>query len=670
MVPESDRQRHRELSSELARHSVLYYVHAAPEISDFDYDRLYRELEALEQKHPELATADSPTQKIGSAPISSFHPYSHAASPMQSLDNVFSREELAAFVQRLEKAAGKAELEFVVEPKVDGVAVSLRYEDGKFAGGGTRGDGTAGDDISANLRTLKQLPMILPAGAPRVLEVRGEVFMNNRAFARLNEQRAARGEAAFANPRNSTAGTLKLLDSREVAKRPLSIVLYGTGEMEGVAAENQIQLLELLKRLGFPVPEWHRICRGVEEIGAALDELQEKRAEFAYATDGAVIKLNEFALRTRVGATSKAPRWAMAYKFYAEQAETELKAVSFQVGRTGVITPVADLEPVLLSGTTVARATLHNFQEIERKDIRLHDIVVVEKAGEIIPAVIEVKLEKRGPKVAKIVPPEACPCCGSALVWEGVFLRCVSALCPEQLKRRIQHFGHRGAMDIEGLGEAAVEQLVSQNLVKSLDQLYELRLEQIEALERMGAKSAANLLAGIEASKQRPLWRLLFGLGILHVGAGGARQLERRLQTLDRIMQASAGELQAVEDVGEVVAESLVTFFQHDENRRLIEALRRHGLNFGTESAPDDNAAAKLLAGKKFVITGTLSRPRDSFKERILELGGEVSGSVSAKTDWLLAGEEAGSKLEKALKLGVPVLNEAEFEKLVKNEAP
>lgn len=485
--------------------------------------------------------------------------------------------------------------------------------------------------------------------------------MSFPSFQRINLAREDAGEPLFANARNATAGTLKQLDSKEVSKRPLSIVLYGAGELQGGALQKQSDFLEALAGWGFPVPEWTAQVKTVDELIEALHELDRRRRDFSYPTDGAVIKVNSFEQRSWLGSTSKAPRWAIAYKFAPEQAETIIRAITFQVGRTGVITPVAELEPVPLSGTTVSRATLHNFEEIHRKDIRLLDHVVVEKAGEIIPAVIRVNTEKRRTGALPIEEPENCPSCGAGLVKEGVFLRCISSSCPAQAKRGIQHFAHRGAMDIEGLGESLVEQLVDKGLLKSIPDIYGLKLEQVAALERMGEKSAANLIEGIEKSKKQPLWRLLFGLGILHVGAGLARKLESAFAGFDELATATKEQLLAVDEVGEIVADSLLTYFLKEENRELIKRLREHGLNFNSIKQEPRSTA---LAGKKFVITGTLSRPRPSFEAEIRNLGGEVSGSVSAKTDYLLAGDEAGSKMDKALKLGVKVINEAEFEKL------
>ncbi|GAB4242950.1 MAG: NAD-dependent DNA ligase LigA [Candidatus Methylacidiphilales bacterium] len=649
------------LCRELERHNRLYYTEANPEISDREYDQLYQELLAIEREHPEWVGLDSPSRRVGGEPLKGFEKVSHAVT-MQSLDNAFNEGDLMAFVTRLEKAVGQRDLVFTLEPKIDGVAVSLRYEKGVFVQGATRGDGTIGDDITANLRTIRGLPLRVE-GLPDVFEARGEVFLSLAAFARINAARVDAGEVPFANARNAAAGTLKLLDAREVARRPLSLCLYGTGEVRGGGWKTQQELLAFFRQVGLPTHDWFRVCVGREAIWNALAELERDRTGFPFATDGAVLKLDDLALRDRAGATSKAPRWAVAYKFYPEQAETRLKAVTFQVGRTGVITPVAELEPVQLSGTTVSRATLHNFEEIRRKDLHLGDWVTVEKAGEIIPAVVAINIARREPGAIRIEPPERCPVCaeGAPVAWDGAFLRCLQTRCPAQLKRRILHFAGRGAMDIDGLGEAMVDQLVEAGLVRGIDDLYRLTREDILRLDRMGEKSADNLINAIERSKSRPLWRFLFGLGIFHVGAGAARSLEQAFGTLEAMMAADREAFTRVPDVGEVVAASLVDFFSGPETKRLLAALQELGVRPVRTST---TSAGTTLAGKKFVLTGTLSRPREVFVERIRSLGGEVVGSVSKKTSYVLAGKDAGSKLEKARTLGVPILTEAEFETL------
>jgi len=657
-------KKHQELMERVRELDRAYHVEAQPLVSDQEYDRIYRELIDLEATHPELPTADSPSQRVGGAPLAQFKSVPHAL-PMQSLDNTYSATELEAFYDRIQKALEGEKLGFVIEPKIDGVAVSARYEKGKFVQGLTRGDGQKGDDITANLRTIKTLPLAIKNDAD-VLEVRGEVYYPQAAFDKLNRQREATGEAPFANPRNAAAGTLKQLDSRLVAKRPLAIVLYGPGELRGVECATQQEWLELIAKAGLPVPERTWFCTSKAELLAAITELDEKRKTFSYATDGAVVKLNEWRLRNALGTTSKAPRWAIAYKYSAEKAVTTLENVTFQVGRTGVITPVAELKPVLLAGTTVSRATLHNFEEIKRKDIRRGDQVTIEKAGEIIPAVLGAVVELRTGAEQVIEPPKSCPACATELGFEGIFLRCPNPSCPAQTQRRLQHFAQRGAMDIDGMGESLVEQLVAANLAKDPGDLYQLTLEQLSGLERMAEKSARNVLAGIEASKQADLWRLIFGLGILHVGAGSARALAGHFGSLEGIENATEEELLKIRDVGDVVAKSIVTWFAREENRKLIARLRAAGVNTKAQQIAVRTGGTKL-AGKTFVLTGTLSEPREDVKERIIAAGGKVSGSVSKKTDYVVAGENAGSKLDDAQRLGVTVLTEAQLAELAES---
>lgn len=657
----SPAQRYAKLIDEVRRHDRLYYVEARPEISDAAYDRLYRELQDFEKAHPDLMDENSPTKKVGGAPLESFRTLRHAV-PMQSLNNTYSEEELGEFLERVAKNLHGQSAEFAVEPKVDGVAVSVRYENGRLVQGLTRGDGEKGDDITENLKTIRNLPLSVE-GLPKVIEFRGEVYLPEPAFASLNRAREKAGEPLFANPRNAAAGTLKLLDSREVARRPLAVVFYGLGEVVGAKTESQVELHRQIGKWGLPGHSWFRHVKGAEGVLESVRELDKDRANFPFATDGAVIKVSRFDQQRVLGSTDKAPRWAIAYKYAPEQAETRLHAITFQVGRTGVITPVAELDPVQLSGTTVSRATLHNFEEIARKDIRVGDLVTVEKAGEIIPAVISVNLKKRPKDSKPIHPPKQCPVCGGPLRKEEVFLRCTSRDCVGQLKRRLQHFAHRGAMDIEGMGEAMVSQLIDAGLIQHLEQIYDLTAGPLADLERMGEKSAANLIEGIEASKQRPLWRLIFGLGIPQVGAVLAEALARHFQSLEKLEKAEVEDLVQVKDVGQKVAEEIVSFFREASTRRLIHGLKKAGCNF--HALPEElTVRGGVFSGKKFVITGTLSAPREDFTRRIQSLGGSVSGSVSAKTDYLLAGEEAGSKLDKAKALGVRILTEKEFEKL------
>ncbi len=661
----ADQKRHAALAEGIRRHDHAYYVLAEPTISDSDYDRLYRELLNLEAVHPELCTPDSPSQRVGGKAVSEFPEHRHA-QPMMSLDNTYSFEELAAFLKRVENLLPEAELDWTIEPKVDGLAVSLRYENGVLAVGATRGDGVTGDDITGNLKTIRSLPLRLAGEAPEVLEVRGEVFMSKAGFAELNEKRKADGEEPFANPRNAAAGSLKMLDPKIVAERPLGILLYALGEVSGAVPATQVEVLDWLEQLGFPTTECIWTGRTHEDLVASINELDATRQELDYETDGAVIKLNPLALRDQCGATAKAPRWAIAYKYAAEQAETVLKDITIQVGRTGALTPVAELEPVFLAGSTVARATLHNEEEIQRKDIRVGDTVVIEKAGEIIPAVVKVVLTKRRGKSTAFELPKTCPGCESKAAKDeaDVVWRCPNPDCPAQVRGRLEHFCARGAMDIEGGGEVLVRQLVANGLALDVGELYKLSLAEVAALERMAEKSAQNFLDGLEASKQRDLWRLVFGLGILHVGAGVAKALCRHFASMDELMDASEEELVAIDDVGEVIAKSVHDWFGDPQHRALIEVLRKAGLNFESSIVTAADADGPL-AGKSLVLTGTLPNlKRHEAAARIEAAGGKVVSSVSKKTDYVVAGEAAGSKLDKAEKLSIAVIDEAELLRL------
>ena len=656
-----------QLREEIEEHNRRYYEQATPTISDREYDRLYKELVDLESKFPELATSDSPTQRVGGKPLKAFQPIEHRV-PMLSLDNTYSEEEVANFYARISRLLPNEKIPVVIEPKVDGVAVSLLYENGKLRHAATRGDGTVGDDITQNIRTIRSVPEQLRGKAPKLLEVRGEVYMDKKGFEKLNAERAAEGLPLFANPRNAAAGSLKQLDPALVAKRPLGVVFYGTGATEGVHVDLHSKIFPFLKKLGLPATEKWWLADSVEKILQAIHELDQVRHDFPYQTDGAVVKVDSFAQREKLGFTAKSPRWAIAYKYEAERVETRLIDIVVQVGRTGTLTPVAILEPVLVSGSTVSRATLHNEDEIKRKDIRIGDAVVIEKAGEVIPAVVNVQTEKRTGKERRFKMPTTCPECGSKVVKdEGqVAVRCINSRCPAQLKRKIEHFASRGAMDIEGLGEMMVEQLVGKDLVHDVSDIYELTAEKMSILERMGEKSIGNLLEAIESSKKRPLWRLIFGLGILHVGVSASRVLADHFRSLKKLMEAPVDELQRIPDVGEVVAQSIHQFFQEKQNRKIIERLEKLGVRPQIEPRRTQMAGSPF-AGSTWVITGTLSQPREEIAEMIIQRGGKVSESVSKKTTYVLAGEAAGSKLEKAKQLGVRVIDETEFRKMLKN---
>ena len=660
MPPE---KRIEDLRREIDHHNRLYYLDATPEITDQEFDALLRELQGLEAAHPELITPDSPTQKVGGAPIEGFTQVQHAV-PMMSLDNTYSEEELRAFYQRVQKGLGRDEVACMVEPKVDGVAVTVRYENGRLKLGATRGDGRTGDDITANLKTIKRLPLTLPKDGPQTFEVRGEVFMTKAGFARLNEERDEAGEQRFANPRNATAGTLKQLDPRIAAKRPLDIIFYGHADAGDAVLHSHSDVHALLDKAGLRKADLVWRTKSADDLVRAVRELDKKRDSLPYQTDGAVMKVDSFDDQRELGATSKAPRWAIAYKYQPEQAETKVLSVDIQVGRTGALTPVARLEPVFLSGSTVSNATLHNFEEIERKDIRVGDTVVIEKAGEIIPAVVMVKKDKRDGSELPIPVPTHCPVCQSEATKdpEAVIIRCTNPKCPEQVKRRLEHFVCRGAMDISGLGSEKITQFVDAGLISNVADIYDLTGEQLAGVERLAAKSIDNLLKGIAESKKQPPYRLVFGLGILHVGVSGARALLDHFGSIDKIAEASVEELVKVPDIGGVVAPSIHSWFQDERNLDLLKRLKDAGLTFANPQAVQ---VSDRLTNTTWVITGTLSQGREEIAELIRSHGGRVSGSVSAKTTFLLAGEEAGSKMDKALKLGVKVVDEPAFRAMI-----
>jgi DNA ligase (NAD+) len=663
MTEAEARARIESLQPDIEEHNRRYYEEAAPTITDREYDQLYRELIELEKKFPQLARGDSPTRRVGGQPLKQFAQVTHRV-PMLSLDNTYSVEELTEFYTRVTRLLPNEKIPVIIEPKVDGVAVSVLYEDGEIRYAATRGDGAVGDDITQNVLTIRSVPRRLKGRAPAVLEVRGEVFMDKRGFEKLNADRAEQGLPAFANPRNAAAGSLKQLDPALVASRPLGIIFYGTGALEGVTLEKHSDLFPLLKKFGLPHSERIWDASSADEIVSAIRDLDKIRHNFRYQTDGAVVKVDSLAQRNRLGFTAKSPRWAIAFKYEAERVETKLRDILVQVGRTGVLTPVAALDPVLVSGSTVARATLHNEEEIGRKDVRIGDTVVIEKAGEVIPAVVEVRKDLRTGSERKFRMPRNCPECGSAVIKdsEQVAVRCVNTQCPAQVRRRIEHFASRGAMDIEGLGEVMVTQLVKSGLVRDVADIYSLDAAKLSQIERTGEKSIRNLLDAIGRSKTRPLWRLIHGLGILHVGETSSRELAAHFQSVDALMNASADELQRIPDVGEVVGTSIHQFFSERRNRDLIARLKKAEVKPKVEPRKASDSA---IAGTTWVITGTLSEPRDRIAETIIERGGKVSGSVSKKTDYLLSGEEAGSKLDKAKKLGVKIIGEDDFRRMV-----
>ena len=658
----SDSERIEFLRSEVARHDELYHRRASPEIADFEYDVLKRELEELELAHPDLASKDSPTGKVGDDLREGFESYRHRL-PMLSLDNTYSKDEFFAFVERVEKGLEANDVAFVVEPKIDGVAVSLTYESGRLIRAVTRGNGIEGDDITANALFIEELPKELTGNnIPEIIEIRGEIYMRNDEFDRINAERSAAGLEEFANPRNLAAGTVKMLDRTEVAKRALNIIVYGLGYLEGGSTDSQAQYHDQLREWGMPVGERFWKVSGAEEAWEKIEQLDALRDAFPYPTDGAVIKTDSLAQQDQLGTTSKAPRWAIAFKFAAEQSETVLEAITIQVGRTGVLTPVAELKPTKLAGTTVSRATLHNQEEMERKDVRVGDSVIVEKAGEIIPAVVRVLAEKRPAESQPFQFPEACPECGTPTQrFEGeVALRCVNIDCPAQVRGRLEHFASRQCLDIEGLGEAVVEQLVGRGLAISFSDVYRLSIEELLELEKFAEKSARNLIDAIDRSRGVELWRLIHGLGIPQVGASAAKDLAKAFGSLQALRDADQARLVDIDGVGEKTAAGIMAFFADEKKAEDIDALFELGMDPIAPEIPTGESA--IFDGMTFVITGTLpSMKRDEAKALIESKGGKVAGSVSKKTTYLLAGESAGSKLAKAEKLGVEVLSEADL---------
>lgn len=652
------------LRAEIAKHDRLYYKEALPKIDDQAYDRLKAQLAQLEAANPEFDFGSSPTKSVGDDRLDAFESYRHRI-PMLSLDNTYSAEELIEFGQRLQKRFPTHSLTYLVEPKIDGVAVSLTYENGQFVRAASRGNGIEGDDITSNVRNIRNLPNSIQ-NAPAILEVRGEIYMRHEEFERINRARAAAGQTLYANPRNLAAGTIKLLDPAESRSRKLDIVLYGVGACE---PENffhsQSEIQQKLKDWRFPVLEKFWLAKGIEDAWKRIEELDTIRQGFTYPTDGAVVKLNDFELQKAAGYTSKAPRWAIAYKFEAERAETLLKEISLQIGRTGAVTPVAILEPVQLAGTTVSRATLHNEDEILRKDIRPGDTVLVQKAGEIIPQVLSVNLDKRPANSLPFIFGDHLKALGiiaerdpAQAVW-----RIVSKDDPIRQQRALQHFASRACMDIENLGAAVVEQLVNRGLAKTPADLYALTKDQLLELDKFADKSAQNLIAALEASKQCELWQLIHGLGIPHVGKQSAKDLEANFDSLDTIATANEEELETIDGIGSIMAQSIYAWFADRDNQLLIEQLKAHGLNFASTRQAQSNGA---LAGKTIVLTGTLpSLTRDEATKLIEAAGGRTSSSVSKKTDYVLAGEATGSKYAKAEKLGITILDENAFKALV-----
>lgn len=659
------------LREKIEYHNRRYYVENEPEISDLEYDRLMEDLEDLERENPELITPESPTRRIGEKPAEGFRQLPHTV-PMLSIANTYNEEEVREFDARLCRLLGQTAPGYVVEQKIDGVSASLRYEQGLFKLGLSRGDGTSGDDITHNLRTVRDIPLRLNASGialPSVLEIRGEVYMTNTELSRLNKLQSDRGERNFANCRNAAAGSLKLLDPGLCALRVLRFFAYGEGEPSELPVSSHGEFLDLVRKLGLPVVPHSKELQGIDAALEYCRGLMEQRDGFDYETDGIVIKVNDFSHRETLGQTSKSPRWVIAYKVELYQASSRIRSISVQVGKTGVLTPVAELETVEIAGTRVSRASLHNADEIARKDIRIGDSVIVEKAGKIIPHVVRVELEKRSGEEKPFLFPETCPICAGDVARDegGVYIRCINPSCPAQLKERLRFFSARQAMDIEGLGPALIDQLVDLGIVKTLPDLYDLTIEALSQLERMGRKSAENLVHAIAESKSRGLGRLLTALGIRHVGEHNARLLAETFQAINNLAEASEEALAEIDGIGPIVAGSTYAFLHSNTGRHIITELENKGLRMTQGASFIPSAAVpEGISGKVFVLTGTLQGySRSDMEELIRSLGGRVSSSVSRNTDYVIAGSDPGSKLAKARKLSVQILDEQEFGELI-----
>jgi len=668
-LPSGLRQRAEFLRAEIERHNHAYYVLDAPTIPDAEYDKLFRELQEIEAAHPELRTADTPTQRVGGTPLAAFAPVRHSV-PMLSLNNAFSADEVEAFDRRCREGLGKTQIDYACEPKFDGLAITLRYENGVFVQGATRGDGETGEDVTQNIRTVRNIPLRLAGNTvPAVLEVRGEVLMLRTDFERLNERQRAAGDKEFANPRNAAAGSLRQLDPKVTAQRPLRFFAYGVGELGAVSPAPTFHsgMMERLAGWGFPVAHERAVVRGAAGLLGYYERIGTARRDLPYAIDGVVYKVDSLADQEILGFVSRAPRFAIAHKFPAEEALTTVAAIDVQVGRTGALTPVARLVPVFVGGVTVTNATLHNEDEVRRKDVRVGDTVIVRRAGDVIPEVVAVVPERRPILAPAFAMPRTCPVCGSAVEKpeDEAIARCTGGLfCPAQRKQALLHFAARRALDIEGLGEKLVDQLIDNAIVKTPADLYKLGLLALANLERMAEKSATNLLAAIEKSRQTTLARFVYALGIRNVGEATAKDLARHFGSLDALMAADVEKLQQVPDVGPVVAASIARFFAEHHNVEVIEQLRAAGVHW-PEVEPSA-AAVSALVGKTFVLTGTLpTLAREAAKERIEARGGKVAGSVSKKTDYVVAGAEAGSKLAKAQALGVTILDESQLMELL-----
>ncbi len=665
MVTETLRKKVEALREEIEYHNYRYYVLDQPEISDVQYDRLMRELQKLEEEYPELRSPNSPTQRVGAPPLESFEIVRHTF-PMLSLANAFDEGEVRDFDKRVKKfLATTEEIDYVVEPKLDGLAVELVYERGHLVVGSTRGDGINGENITQNLRTIKTIPLQLlrrEISVPERLEVRGEVIMQIKRFEELNQRRQAAGEPPFANPRNAAAGSVRQLDPKVTRERPLEIYCYGVGEVRGRTFRTQFEILQTLPKWGLRTNPHVRRCRHIQEVLDYFREMNERREKLPYEIDGIVVKVDRLDLQTRLGEISRSPRWALAFKFPAKQETTKILDIIVQVGRTGALTPVAIMEPVKVGGVEVSRATLHNQDEIDRLDVRIGDTVIIQRAGDVIPEVVQVITSKRKGNERKFKMPSHCPVCGAEVVKEEVIYRCIGLDCPAQLKGRIKHFASKRAMDIDGLGVKLIDQLVNKGLVKDVADLYDLKKEDLVALERMADKSAQNIIDAIEKSKTKPLAKFLFALGILHVGETTAEDLANHFPHLDDFFHLTEDDLMKIEGIGPEVSASVVHFFRDKKNRESIERLKKAGLRL-IEPIPKEKGK---LAGKIFVFTGTLqSYGRDEARNLVESLGGMTASTVSKKVDFVVVGKDPGSKLDKARELGIKTLTEEDFKKLI-----
>lgn len=653
----------KELRELLNYHSYRYYVLDSPEISDYEYDMLLRELEKLESIHPELVTPDSPTQRVGGQALKEFKQVVHTV-PLQSLQDVFSFEELKDWNNRVANSLNE-EYEYIVELKIDGLSVALLYENGIFVRGATRGDGLIGEDVTQNLRTVKSIP--LKIDDTNLLEVRGEVYLPKKGFEELNEKREDSGQPLFANPRNAAAGSLRQLDPKITAQRPLDIFVFNVQRYEGTGIETHLEGLEYLKKLGFKVSPERVLCKNIDQVWETINDMGEMRGSLPFEIDGVVIKVNSLSQRKVLGETAKTPRWAVAYKFPAERKKTRVKDIKVNVGRTGVLTPMAILEPVRIAGSTVSKTTLHNEDYIKAKDIRIGDNVIIQKAGDVIPEVVESVKEDREGREIVFVMPDTCPDCGAPVERaEGeAAVRCTNVACPAQQRRAIQHFVSRDAMNIEGIGPQIIVQLLDNGLIHDSSDLYYLKYEDLINLERMGDKSVKNLLSAIDKTRENDIDRLINALGIRYIGQKAGRNLAKAFGSMDKIMRASREELLQVEEIGDKMADTIFDFFKNVRNVEFINKLKSAGVNM--ESKSEASAKPQIFAGKTFVVTGTLANySRDEVSALIESYGGKVSGSVSKKTSYVLAGEEAGSKLTKAKELGISVIDEDEFNDMLK----